>query len=215
MSVKMEVWGDYALFSKPEMKVERVSYDVPTPSAARGMLEAVYFHPGLRWRINRIHVMNPIRFTNLRRNEVKSKLLASTARTAMQGGDKPLYIATSQDIQQRASMMLRDVHYVIEAHFDMTDQANASDNPGKFQDIVKRRLRKGQAYMQPYLGCRECTAHFGLWEGGEIQTIPETRDLGWMLYDMDYTDPENITPMFFRARMVNGVIDVADCEVVR
>ena len=215
LSVKMEVWGDYAMFSRPEMKVERVSYDVPTPSAARGMLEAVYFHPGLKWRIDRIYVMNPIRFTNLRRNEVKSKMLASTARAAMQGGTKPLYIATSQDIQQRASMMLRDVHYVIEAHFDMTDKANPTDNPGKFQDIIKRRLRRGQAYAQPYLGCRECTAHFGLWEGGEIKSIPDTRDLGWMLFDMDYTDPENITPMFFQARMVNGVIDVADCEVVR
>ena len=215
MSVKMEVWGDYALFSRPEMKVERVSYDVPTPSAARGILEAVYFHPGLRWQIDRIYVMNPIRFTNLRRNEVKSKLLASNARTAMQGGDKPLFIAASQDIQQRASMMLRDVRYVIEAHFDMTDRASPSDNPGKFQDIVKRRLRKGQAYAQPYLGCRECSAHFGLWEGGEVPTISDTRDLGWMLYDMDYTDPENITPMFFRAQMLNGVIDVTDCEVVR
>ena len=215
LSVKMEVWGNYAMFTRPEMKVERVSYDVPTPSAARGMLEAIFFHPGLRWRIDRIYVMNPIRFTNLRRNEVKSKLLASSARAAMQGGGKPLYIATSQDIQQRASMMLRDVHYVIEAHFDMTDKANSSDNPGKFQDIIKRRLRGGQAYAQPYLGCRECTAHFALWEGGEIKTISETRDLGWMLYDMDYSDPENITPMFFRAQMVNGVIDVADCEVVR
>ena len=104
---------------------------------------------------------------------------------------------------------------VIEAHFDMTDKANASDNPGKFQDIVKRRLRKGQCYSQPYLGTRECTAHFGLWEGGEIPAIPETRDLGWMLFDMDYSDPENIQPMFFRAQMTNGVIDLRDCEVVR
>ena len=112
-------------------------------------------------------------------------------------------------------MMLRDVRYVVEAHFTMTDQANPSDNPGKFQDIVKRRLRKGQCYSQPYLGCRECTAHFGLWEGEEIPAIQETRDLGYMLFDMDYTDPRNIQPMFFRARMVNGMIDLQDCEVVR
>lgn len=215
MSVKMEVWGDCAMFTRPECKVERMSYDVPTPSAARGMLEAVFFHPGLRYSIDRIYIMNSIRFTNLRRNEVKSKLSAANARAAMQGGDKPLYIVTTQDIQQRASMMLRDVHYVIEAHFDMTERANPSDNPGKFQDIIKRRLRRGQAYAQPYLGCRECTAHFGLWEGGEIETIPETRDLGLMLYDMDYSDPNNITPMFFRAKMVNGVIDVRNCEVFR
>lgn len=215
MSVKMEVWGDWALFTRPEMKVERVSYDVPTPSAARGMLEAVYYHPGLRYSIDRIYVCKPIRFTNLRRNEVKSKLVSSNALQAMHGANAPLYIAASQDIQQRASMMLRDVRYVIEAHFDMTDRANPSDNPGKFQDIIKRRLRKGQAFAQPYLGCRECTAHFGLWEGGEIQAIDETRDLGWMLFDMDYTDPNRITPMFFRAQMVHGVIDVANCEVVR
>ena len=213
--MKMEVWGDWALFTRPEMKVERVSYDVPTPSAARGLLEAVYFHPGLVWRIDKIYVLNPIQFTNIRRNEVDAKILASDLRSVAQGGTKPLYIATSDSIQQRAAMMLRDVHYVIEAHFDMTDKANPSDNPGKFQDIIKRRLRRGQCFSQPYLGCRECTAHFGLWEGGEIETIQETRDLGWMLYDMNYSNPVNITPMFFRAKMVDGVVDVANCEVVR
>ena len=215
MSVKMEVWGERALFTRPEMKVERVSYDIPTPSAARGMLEAVYFHPGLKWCIDKIHVMNPIRFTNVRRNEVAVKVLASDLRSAMQGSEKPLGIITANAIQQRASMMLRDVHYVIEAHFDMTDKATPSDNAGKFQDIIKRRLKKGQCFAQPYLGCRECTAHFGLWEGGEINAIQETRDLGWMLYDMDYTNPDGITPMFFRAQMVDGVVDVANCEVVR
>ncbi|MDD6051991.1 MAG: type I-C CRISPR-associated protein Cas5c [Clostridiales bacterium] len=212
----MEVWGDYALFTRPEMKVERVSYDVPTPSAARGMIESVYYHPGLKWHIRRIYVLNPIRFTNMRRNEVKSKLLASSARSAMMGtSNAPLYIATSNDIQQRAAMMLKDVHYVIEAHFDMTDQAAPGDNPGKFQDIIKRRLRKGTCYSQPYLGTRECTAHFRLWEGGEIPSIPETRDLGFMLYDMDYSDPNDITPMFFRAQLTNGVLDLTDCEVYR
>ena len=215
MSVKMEVWGERALFTRPEMKVERVSYDIPTPSAARGILESVYYHPGLTWIIDKIYILNPILFTNVRRNEVSVKILWSDLRSAIQGGSKPLCISTSDSIQQRAAMMLRDVHYVIEAHFDMTDKANPSDNPGKFQDIIKRRLKRGQCYSQPYLGCRECTAHFSLWEGGEIKTISETRDLGWMLYDMDYSDPSNITPMFFRAKMVNGVVDVADCEVVR
>ena len=215
MSIQMEVWGDYACFTRPEMKVERVSYDVPTPSAARGMVESVYFHPGLQWRIDRIYVLSPIEFTNLRRNEVKSKILASSVRAAMTGSREPLYLATSEDIQQRAAMMLKHVHYVIEAHFEMTDKANASDNPGKFQDIVTRRLKKGACYSQPYLGTRECTAHFRLWEGAKIPAIPETRDLGWMLYDMDYSDPQNIQPMFFRAQMVNGVIDLRDCEVVR
>lgn len=215
MSVKMEVWGDYALFTRPEMKVERVSYDIPTPGAARGMLEAVYYHPGLVWRIDRIYVMNPIRFTNLRRNEVDAKISHIKLLSAAQGSGRTLYLAASDHIQQRAAMMLKDVHYVIEAHFDMTDRAAPSDNPGKFQDIIKRRLRRGQAFAQPYLGCRECTAHFRLWEGGEIPAIPETRDLGWMLYDMDYSRPDDITPMFFRAQMVNGVVDVSNCEVVR
>lgn len=214
MSIKMEVWGDYACFTRPEMKVERVSYDVPTPSAARGMVESVYFHNGLRWIIDRIYVCKPIRFTNILRNEVASKISARNVLTEA-NGKKRSYIDRNADIQQRATTMLRDVHYVIEAHFEMTDQANPADNPGKFQDIVKRRLRSGQAYMQPYLGCRECTAHFRLWEGGDIPTIDETRNLGYMLYDMDYSEPENIQPMFFRAQMVHGVIDLTDCEVVK
>lgn len=214
MSIKMEVWGEYACFTRPEMKVERVSYDVPTPSAARGMVESVYFHNGLRWIIDRIYVCKPIRFTNILRNEVASKISARNVLTEA-NGKKRSYIDRNADIQQRATTMLRDVHYVIEAHFEMTDQANPSDNPGKFQDIVKRRLRSGQAYMQPYLGCRECTAHFRLWEGGDIPTIDETRDLGYMIFDMDYSDLENIQPMFFRAQMVHGVIDLTDCEVVK
>lgn len=214
MSIKMEVWGEYACFTRPEMKVERVSYDVPTPSAARGMVESVYYHPGLKWHVDKIYVCKPIRFTNILRNEVASKISARNVLTEA-NGKKRSYIDRNADIQQRATTMLRDVHYVIEAHFEMTDKANPSDNPGKFQDIVKRRLRSGQAYMQPYLGCRECTAHFRLWEGGDIPTIDETRDLGYMLYDMDYSDPENIQPMFFRAQMVHGVIDLTDCEVVK
>lgn len=214
MSIKMEVWGDYACFTRPEMKVERVSYDVPTPSAARGMVESVYFHNGLRWIIDRIYVCKPIRFTNILRNEVASKISARNVLTEA-NGKKRSYIDRNADIQQRATTMLRNVHYVIEAHFEMTDKANPSDNPGKFQDIVKRRLRSGQAYMQPYLGCRECTAHFRLWEGGDIPTIDETRDLGYMIFDMDYSDLENIQPMFFRAQMVHGVIDLTDCEVVK
>lgn len=214
MSIKMEVWGEYACFTRPEMKVERVSYDVPTPSAARGMVESVYYHPGLKWLVDKIYVCKPIRFTNILRNEVASKISARNVLTEA-NGKKRSYIDRNADIQQRATTMLRDVHYVIEAHFEMTDKANPSDNPGKFQDIVKRRLRSGQAYMQPYLGCRECTAHFRLWEGGDIPTIDETRDLGYMLYDMEYSDPENIQPMFFRAQMVHGVIDLTDCEVVK
>lgn len=214
MSVKMEVWGDFACFSRIELKIERVSYDVPTPSAARGIIESVYYHPGLKWHIDKIYVMNPIRFTSIRRNEVKSKISANKIMKEANGKGAS-YIDRKKDIEQRATMMLRNVHYVIEAHFEMTDQANESDNPGKFQDIITRRLRKGQAYSQPYLGTRECTAHFGLWEGGEIPTISETRDLGLMLYDMDFSDPNDIQPMFFRAKLENGVLDLTDCEVIK
>ena len=214
MSVKMEVWGDFACFSRIELKIERVSYDVPTPSAARGIIESAYYHPGLKWHIDKIYVMNPIRFTSIRRNEVKSKISASKIMKEANGKGAS-YIDRNKDIEQRATVMLRDVHYVIEAHFEMTDRANASDNPGKFQDIIKRRLRKGQSWYQPYLGTRECTAHFGLWEGGEIPTISETRDLGYMLYDLDFSDPNDIQPMFFRAKLENGVIDLTDCEVIK
>ena len=214
MSVLMEVWGLTACFTRPEMKTERVSYDVPTPSAARGMIESIYYHPGLKWTIDRIWVLNPIQFMNLRRNEVSSKISASNVMQEANGG-KQSCIVTTQDIQQRATMMLKDVRYVIEAHFDMTDKANASDNPGTFQDIVKRRLRKGACYAAPYLGTRECTAHFRLWEGGAIEGIDETRDLGYMLYDMDYSDPEHIQPMFFHAKMEHGCIDLRGCEVIK
>lgn len=213
--IQLEVWGPYALFSRPEMHVERVSYEVPTPSAARGLVEAVYYHPGLQWHIRRIYVLNPIRFTNIRRNEVKSKVLASDVYSAMQGSGRPLSIVTSQQIAQRASMLLQDVHYVIKAEFTMTDRAAPSDNPGKFQDIVTRRMAKGQCYHAPYFGCREFPAHFRAWPGGPIPTIQESRDLGFILYDFDYSDPKNITPLYFHAKMENGVINVADCEVFR
>lgn len=214
MSILMEVWGPMACFTRPEMKTERVSYEVPTPGAVRGMIESVFFHPGLRWVPDRIWVLNRIQFMNVRRNEVKSKVLASAVLQEANGG-KAGAIFTSEDIQQRAAMLLKDVHYVFEAHFEMTEQANPSDNHGKFQDIVKRRLRRGACYSTPYFGCRECTAHFRLWEGGEIPAIDETRDLGYMLYDMDYSDPTDIQPMFFRARIEHGVIDLRNCEVVR
>ena len=218
MGVKVKVWGDFALFSRPEMKVERCSYDVITPSAARGILDAVYWHPGLHWVIDKIYVKKPIRFTSVRRNEVKSKILASSLLQAYNGADKPLYISAREDIVQRASVLLCDVEYVIEAHFEMTDKANATDNPGKFKDIVMRRLRRGECYHMPYFGCREFPAHFCLCEEEEIQTAyeeVEEKDLGFMLYDMDYTEREDIKPMFFRAVMRRGVIDLRNCEVVR
>lgn len=210
MPISLEVWGDYACFSRPELKTERVSYDVVTPSAARGLLESIFWHPGMLWTVDRIHVCAPIRFTNLRRNGVRSTVNARAARTVMERGTGDLYLVTSQDIQQRASMLLRNVHYVIDAHFDLTDRKAPSDNAGKFQDIIKRRIQKGQFYSMPYLGCREFPARFKACE--ILPPCPEElqgeRDLGYMLWDLDYSDPENITPLFFRARLRDGVLEV-------
>ncbi len=219
MAIALEVWGNLALFTRPEFKTEKVSYDVMTPSAARGILESIFWHPGLKFVVDRIHVCAPIRFTNLRRNEVKATASARAARTVMEQGKGQLYLATSQEIQQRASMLLRDVHYVIEAHFEMTDKAAPSDNPGKFQDILTRRIRKGQFYSKPYFGCREFPVNFRMCT--EIPPCPQElqgrRELGWMLYDMDYSDPENITPRFFRGVLENGVLQIPpwDSEEVR
>lgn len=218
VGVKVRVWGDYALFSRPEMKVERCSYDVVTPSAARGILEAVYWHPGMKWVIDRIYVVKPIQFTSIRRNEVKSKISANNVLSAYNGALKPLYISSKAEIVQRASLLLCDVEYVIEAHFEMTEQANETDNPGKFKDIIMRRLRRGECYHTPYFGCREFPVNFCLCEEDAIVTAydgVEEKDLGYMLFDMDYSDRANIQPMFFRAVMKNGVLDLRDCEVIR
>ena len=190
MPIQVEVWGDYACFTRPEMKTERVSYDVMTPSAARGLLESIYWHPGLRWVIDRIHVCAPIRFTNIRRNEVKDVISARRAKTVMEKGQGELYLA------------------------DMTDAAAPGDNPGKFQDMIKRRLEKGQCYSMPYFGTREFPAQFR--RCTELPPCPDelkgTRDLGWMLWDLDYSDPANITPKFFRASLVDGVMIVPPPE---
>ena len=210
MSVRLKVWGDYACFTRPEMKAERVSYDMMTPSAARGLLEAIYWHPGMRWVIDRIHVCKPIKFTNIRRNEVKAKISARSVCPVMDGGKGELWLSTPTEIQQRAAMVLQDVCYVIEAHFEMTDKAAPGDNPGKFQDIIKRRISRGQAYHQPCFGCREFPAHFA--PCAELPTCTEPslqdRDLGYMLWDLDYSDVRNIRPLFFRAHLHNGIMEV-------
>ena len=218
IGVRVKVWGDYALFSRPEMKVERCSYDIMTPSAARGIMEAIYWHPGICWKIDRIHIMKPIQFTSIRRNEVKSKVSANNVLSVYNGAKKELFISSKEEIVQRASLLLKDVEYIIDAHFEMTDKANDSDNPGKFKDIIMRRLKRGECYHTPYFGCREFPVNFCLCEEEEVHSayeVVEEKDLGFMLYDMDYSEPENIQPMFFRAVMRRGVVDLRDCEVVR
>lgn len=205
--VRVRVWGDWACFTRPEMKVERVSYDVMTPSAARGILEAIHWKPAIRWEVDAIYVEKPVCFENIRRNEVSEKISAANAKKAMNGFKKNLFIDIVKDRQQRAAMILRDVSYVIEAHFEMTDKAGSEDNPGKHRDIFQRRARKGQCYHRPYLGCREFPAAFEWVEDDrEIIPIDESRDLGWMLYDIDFQN--DMTPRFCRLEMTEGRIDV-------
>lgn len=218
MSIQLEVWGDYACFTRPELKVERVSYDVMTPSAARGLLESIFWHPGLQWHIRKIYVLNPIRFISIVRNEVKSKV--PNYDTSKLNNHSPILLDTTTDIQQRSSLVLRDVHYVIDAYFSMTDKATPEDNPGKFCEMMHNRAVKGQCYHQPYLGLREFPAAFRVWDGGHIKTayMSESRDLGIMLYDMDYHDLQHIRPLFFRAVLKNGVLHVpspGSLEVMR
>ena len=210
---QVEVWGDYALFSRPELKTERMSYEVMTPSAARGLIESIYWHPGLQIKIDRIYVLNQIQYTNIRRNEVKSKASLQKVKQMMSGAPAPMIVA-SNDIMQRASLILRDVHYVLDAHFEITEKASPSDNEGKFKDIFRRRLEKGETYSQPYFGCREFPANFRAWKGGRVPTCGETKNLGLMLYDMDYSDPENIKPMFFMAILEDGVMQIAGEKVL-
>ena len=214
----VEVWGEYALFSRPEMKVERVSYDVMTPSAARVILEAIYWHPPIKYEIERIFVLNEIKFTNIRRNEVSQKISAPNVRNFIKSKKGEIYIATSEVRTQRSAMVLKDVHYIIEARVSLTDAAGDNDNPLKLFNILERRLVKGQCFHTPYLGTREFPAKFKLCEN--IQSVKtaypnEVRDLGFMLYDMDYSDKENIRPIFFRAIMENGIVNVKSPEVFK
>ena len=218
--VKLHVWGDYACFTRPEMKVERVSYDVLTPSAARGILEAIHWKPAIRWTIDRIHVLKPIRFENLRRNELGHKISPANVRKAIQQGEPgTLHAVIEDDRQQRATTLLRDVAYVIEAHFDFTDAADADDTGAKHLSMFNRRASKGQCFHRPYLGTREFAADFELVTGDIPTSVlhedQRNRDLGWMLHDMDYSS--GMAPRFFRAVLRDGVVEVPppDSEEVR
>ncbi len=223
--VKLKVWGDLAAFNRPEMKVERVSYDVMTPSAARGILEAIYWKPEMRWVIDRIHVLRPIRFTHIRRNEISRKIPASAAATAMKGGGAlGIAVDDPSNRQQRAAMVLRDVCYGIEAHVEVLTQGGSEGPPeAKHLEMFKRRASKGQCFHTPYLGCREFSAAFELVD--DFPPCPDVlkgeRDLGFILHDIAFlpdkagTVVESNTgvrlvaePRFFHARMVDGTIRV-------
>ena len=208
----LEIWGEYACFTRPELKVERMSYDVITPSAARNIFQAIFWKPAIEWEITRIEVVNPIKWLSIRRNEVGAIGAGST-------NAKPI-IATEKR-QQKNTLMLRDVKYRIYAKLvyippqkrknEKARKAGSDENPKKYQEMFERRASSGQFFTAPYLGTRECSAYFKLLDdnakGGD-DLLKETRDLGLMLYDMDFSNPKNIMPMFFMAKMENGIIDV-------
>jgi CRISPR-associated protein Cas5d len=211
--VRLRIFGDYACFTRPEFRGERVSYDVPTPSAIRGILEAVYWKPEIQWHVDSVHVMRPVKFDTIRRNELGSKIAPGTVRAEMKKEAGNLGICATADRQQRSTLLLKDVEYYVEAHFTFTHKAEKGAAPGKHLDIFNRRLARGQTYHQPYFGCREFVAHVESVE--PVEGIPQSslaenpegnRDLGWMLYDLDYS--RSMTPLFFRARLEKGIMSV-------
>lgn len=231
----LEVSGDFACFTRPEMKVERVSYDVITPSAIRAVFESILWKPAIRWVPTKIEVLNPILWTSVRRNEVGSKISARNVESAMSKGSGDLGLYIEDDRQQRAGLFLHDVKYRLYAHFEMTgregnhrhnhphlinvvqdvdeEPLNRQPNtPAKFMDMFERRAKKGQCINQPYLGCREFACDFRLIENqaSEPAPIKETRELGWMLYDMDFSNPADPMPRFFNARMQDGLVKIPD-----
>lgn len=227
----LEMSGPFACFTRPEMKVERVSYDVITPSAARAIFDAILWKPAIRWQMKRIEVLAPIRWISVRRNEV-----GKVASPRIPG------IFIEDERQQRAGLFLRDVKYRLFAEFDFIPpdkrgkvynpvpeylinaeeiddlkklDARKDETEAKYAAMFDRRSRKGQCFNQPYFGCREFSAHVRpVDSGAEPATpIPETRDLGWMLYDMDYANPADPKPQFFHAFIKDGVIDLCNVEV--
>jgi CRISPR-associated protein Cas5d len=214
--ITIRIRGDYALFTRPEMKVERVSYDMITPSAARGIIEAIYWKPAIRWVIDKIHVLNEIEFTNIRRNEVSEKASTSKVIQLMKGSAEPFYLASTEIRQQRASLVLRNVDYVVQAHFELVPQfTGPEDTVEKHYNVALRRLRKGQFFHAPYLGTREFSARVELIENDEIpkSRLSGEHDLGWMLYDLDFSDPMDIKPQFFKAQLRDGIIDLDQIEL--
>lgn len=208
--IRLKVSGAHACFTRPEMKVERVSYDVMTPSAARGILEAIHWKPAIRWIVDQIHVLEPIRFQSIRRNEVGHKAPAGKIKSAMKNGSlEGLQILVDEDRQQRASTVLVNVAYVIEAHFEMTGKAGADDNAAKHAEMFSRRAASGQCFHQPCLGTREFPAAFELLpkDTDLPPAIAEDRDLGFMLWDIDHA-AQGRPSLFFRARLDKGVLNV-------
>jgi CRISPR-associated protein Cas5d len=226
----LEVWGDYACFTRPEMKVERVSYDVITPSAARAIYEAILWKPAIRWNITKIEILNPIKWISVRRNEVGKKFSGPTAKQLSGESGDPMGFFIEDERQQRAGLFLRDVRYRLYALFDFIEPKDRKFNrssapefwadnieeqefvrtdekPAKYAAMFERRAKKGQCFHRPYLGCREFACDFKLVNIGEqSKSIDETRELGWMLYDMNFEKPEEPSPTFFKAKIEKGVV---------
>jgi CRISPR-associated protein Cas5d len=204
----LEVQGPYACFTRPEMKVERVSYDVMTPSAARSIFESILWKPQMRWRVLRIEVLKPVRWINLRRNEVSAVISTSNVRQAMNAGRGALGMYIEEERQQRAGYFLRDVAYRVQAQLSLVPGCN--DPLIKYTEMFVRRASKGQCVNQPYLGCREFAADVRLvtQDSPQVQPIEDTRDLGWMLHDLDFTNVSDPQPRFFNAKMNAGVVEV-------
>lgn len=234
----IEVWGEYACFTRPEMKVERVSYDVMTPSAARAIFESIMWKPAIKWNISKIEVLQPIKWVTVRRNEV-GKICVNPSADMMKGlPGKPIGINIEDERQQRAGLFLKDVKYRIHGYFDFIppdkrkpvelfssetwadasekeSASHADETEAKYAAMFERRARKGQCFNRPYLGCREFSCFFKLVdpENDPSQCVNETKDLGWMLYDMDFSDPQNPLPMFFKASLVNGCLNTDHREI--
>ena len=221
----LDVWGDHACFTRPEMKVERMSYDIITPSAARGIYEAIFWKPAIVWHMTKIEVLNPIKWESVRRNELGVITKLPSKKQMSSTFDDAMGIAIEDNRQQRATLLLKDVRYRLHAYFDfippemrMDTQANPDETPAKYAAMFERRAKKGQCFHRPYLGCREFSAFFSLADESSISDSPpilEDADFGWMLYDLDYSNPENILPEFFHATMQQGVVnmDRRDVEV--
>ena len=211
----LEVAGPFACFTRPEMKVERVSYDVMTPSAARAVFESILWKPAIRWRVQRIEVLRPIRWINLRRNEVSAVVSTRNVQQAMAAGSGTLGLYIEDERQQRAGYFLRDVAYRI--HADLALAPGCTEPLMKYTEMFTRRARKGQCVNQPYLGCREFAAEFRLVtvDTPQAPAIEDTRELGWMLHDLDFSDPTDPQPRFFNAKMERGVVQVPPFEETR
>ena len=213
----LEVSGPFACFTRPEMKVERVSYEVMTPSSARSIFEAILWKPQIRWRVHCIEVLKPMKWINLRRNEVSAIVSTRNVQQAMNAGAGDLGLYIEDERQQRAGYFLRDVAYRIHAELSLNPEKRGEHPLVKYTEMFSRRASKGQCVNQPYLGCREFAADFKLVEISDTAAAPiaQSKDLGWMLHDMDFTHAHDPRPKFFQAQMREGVIDVPPFEEAR